>query len=1263
MANDQAVPVDALTTETYSVTANPDGSFTSTSDVMPVRVRENGGWTPVDAALESNPDGTYSPAATPNGVTLSGGGSGPLVTLHHADGSSMSLSVPFTLPSPTVNGSNATYTSVLPGVDLSVSVTDQGGFSDVLVVHDAQAAANPLIRQLTLAASTDGLTLSATPSGGMEATASNGDLDYATPQPLMWDSGTSGAATAASAGQPSARAATDDPGGSSAAGPGPDSQVVPVPMSTSGEGLTLTPDPSVLTDPATTYPLYIDPATNPVSETAGHYDEVYSNSACSNAPQYDQPQDKGEGVGYQGSGGACGSGIERSYYAINTGKLTPSMVVSKAVIAISTTYAASWDCSRNQPITLHTTDSIDKNTDWNNRPGVLDSDYPAVTTHVASGANPSSNCSNHTADFSVGAQAQTIADRGHDVWTVGLYGNESSSDLDDYLRMSTTFVLTVTFDIPPSVPTSLHTVPAAAGANAACTTSGDGWFGASTTTGGSSNVKLAATVTSNVSGETVAAHFHVWDRTVLDSSGAALDKSTPATSQLASGTGVTAPIGFVLKDGHEYGWDVYATDKAGKSSAISDHCWFRTDLTPPPTPTITPNSSFPRVGDGAADPVVYASPTGTTTFAVTGTDSPASDSSCTPNACLSSGIDHFVFALDSEPTASSTIGRVTGTTAGVSTGSLDVPLSHWGVHTLYVDAVDKAGNMSQAPSSYTFVVPWNQNSAYRPGDVTGDGNPDLLVTTKTGDLEVLPGGMDPASSAAPVQTGPVAGTKPAPVGGPAIVSTAAQAPGGGDWTHYLLAHRGNVSGGEGDDLFAYDKDTAKLYLVKNDLDPTSDATSTPWSEYPGYIDKGPDRDIEFAKPDCESAEHDPNDAHCRDAGYSKGATITQMVVAGNAYDDVQGNPTLITVENDELWSYQTTPGGLLYPRLLGDGDWSGLTLLAPGTVNGTSTLWARDNTTGALYSYSLALDPATNSVPLLHAATHITLGLTLPPADYPFVSSPGDANGTTADGTADGCPDLFAVTAKGELAEFQGVMSGSTCGTGFSAALPLGPATDSSTHWWNLDEGSGTTAADHNGSLDATLSGAAAWTTDTTRGKVLDLDGTTGYAETGGPSLDTSKSYTVSAWVKLTSTTANSTFLSQSDSSGNTNAFQIYYSSGANAWAFNRHNSDNTVSTDFTGVYSSTTPTVGKWTRLVAVYDSTAHTMSLYVDGSKAATTQWTGTDWNAAGPLEIGRRQFTGGYGEYANGEINDVRIYNTALPLADAVNMSDSPKVSQLD
>lgn len=165
VAGGHDVPVESLTTETSTVTANPDGMFTSTTNVMPVRVLKGGVWTPVDATLGANPDGTLSPKATPNGVTLSSGGSGPLVTLTNQDGHSMALTMPFALPAPTVSDDTAVYKSVLPGVDLSVSVTDQGGFSDVLVVHDATAAADPHIKQLTEAASTEGLTLSGTDSG------------------------------------------------------------------------------------------------------------------------------------------------------------------------------------------------------------------------------------------------------------------------------------------------------------------------------------------------------------------------------------------------------------------------------------------------------------------------------------------------------------------------------------------------------------------------------------------------------------------------------------------------------------------------------------------------------------------------------------------------------------------------------------------------------------------------------------------------------------------------------------------------------------------------------------------------------------------------------------------------------------------------------------------------------------------------------------------------------------------------------------------
>ncbi|MFE9606843.1 LamG domain-containing protein, partial [Streptomyces hokutonensis] len=158
----------------------------------------------------------------------------------------------------------------------------------------------------------------------------------------------------------------------------------------------------------------------------------------------------------------------------------------------------------------------------------------------------------------------------------------------------------------------------------------------------------------------------------------------------------------------------------------------------------------------------------------------------------------------------------------------------------------------------------------------------------------------------------------------------------------------------------------------------------------------------------------------------------------------------------------------------------------------------------------------------------------------------------------------------------------------------------------------------------------------TTHGKVLNLTGTTGYAATSGPAVDTSKSFTVSAWVNPAALTANSTFVSQSDSAGNANGLQLYYSSAKQAWAFSRHN-DDTTSTSFTAVYGGT-PTIGQWAHLVGVYDASTNQLTLYVNGRQSGTKTYSGTSWNAAGPVQIGRRLYQGTYGEYANGKVSEV-------------------------
>jgi hypothetical protein len=95
-------------------------------------------------------------------------------------------------------------------------------------------------------------------------------------------------------------------------------------------------------------------------------------------------------------------------------------------------------------------------------------------------------------------------------------------------------------------------------------------------------------------------------------------------------------------------------------------------------------------------------------------------------------------------------------------------------------------------------------------------------------------------------------------------------------------------------------------------------------------------------------------------------------------------------------------------------------LIAPGTVNDTPTLWARDRATGTLYTYPIATGssttcPTTINDPLTGATP---LNPNLPTATYPVIASPGDINSPT--GGPDGNPDLYTINTSGHLIEYPG---------------------------------------------------------------------------------------------------------------------------------------------------------------------------------------------------------------------------------------------------
>ncbi|MER7918758.1 MULTISPECIES: LamG-like jellyroll fold domain-containing protein [unclassified Streptomyces] len=208
---------------------------------------------------------------------------------------------------------------------------------------------------------------------------------------------------------------------------------------------------------------------------------------------------------------------------------------------------------------------------------------------------------------------------------------------------------------------------------------------------------------------------------------------------------------------------------------------------------------------------------------------------------------------------------------------------------------------------------------------------------------------------------------------------------------------------------------------------------------------------------------------------------------------------------------------------------------------------------------------------------------------------------------------------------------------------------------WSMDEGTGSTAADPSGNKPATLHGGAAWTDRARLGKAVQGNGTAAYLSTASSALDTSKSFTVSAWVRLNSLTANSTVVTQEGTT--TSGFQLYYST-TYGWVFNRYGSD-VASPTIARALSSATPVAGVWTQLLGVYDAQSQEIQLFVNGvnDPSFDASFT-TPWKATGPLDIGRRLYNGGFAEYTNGSVDEVTLWNRVLSpeeVADQQAMTD--------
>jgi hypothetical protein len=667
------VEVTALTTPTRLISAQPKGGFTLADNTVPVRTLQNGAWVPVDTALHKNPDGTYTPNATAYGTVAFSGGGGTTLASTTSGATSYALSWPTVLPAPTVSGSTATYDGVLPGVNLVLTATVTGGFSDVLVVTSPAAASNPQLATLHLPETVTEGTLSITRANGLQVTAAPGGDALTSSTALMWDSNTTppaatktssktkNTASTPSAAQAAAIAASDP---SDATHAGLAAHTAPLTLTATSSTLTIIASAALLREPAADFPEYIDPTLqwHPSGNSSPAYDEVKQGSPCDNVSYYDDAgsdADGGQlGVGVDYFTGGC-EGIQRAYYQWSLPTQITGADVQAATVSASEVYQASFNCSLSRPVNLHWTGGIGSGTDYNNQPGYLGGaqTYNVATT-VGATYNPV-NCQDlgaASASWSLTGPIQQSANNGWGQITVALAqdGDEASGNDVDFVRFADNPTLNISYDRHPNTPSAPNLSTVSGSDDLACATTTPYPYMGKTV---ASNTPVLDAAVSDPDGDQVQAQYQYW----IDGS---TSTTTGQSATVASGStaAFSLPSSFInsLTNGQVIDWKVQVTDGEVWNGAQvwtpwSPTCHITALPTGPNQPTINPNSTYPDTATGGGTGAGADTPA---TFPITGNTSGASAT-------------EFYYSLDQAPATSGTpaseIARPLGTdTTGVA---------------------------------------------------------------------------------------------------------------------------------------------------------------------------------------------------------------------------------------------------------------------------------------------------------------------------------------------------------------------------------------------------------------------------------------------------------------------------------------------------------------------------------------------------------------------------------------------------------------------
>jgi hypothetical protein len=633
------VAVEVLSERDFGtrVLAQPAGTLVAEQYTEPQWAYDGEGeWTEVDPSFEVAGDGTVATAAAVSQIEVSAGGTGPLLTATDPGGGSVSLSWPVPLPAPVVDGATVTYPEVLPDVDLQVAA-GVDGFSYVLVVKSAAGAANPELASVGVGIDTGGgLSVVQDADGGVVVQDASGEAVFSSPAAYMWDS--------SEPAEPPAVLVEDE--GSGDPGDVPPGQFTQMPLELAGGTLTVEPDQGLLSDPATEFPVLIDP---PFSGRRLHWASVHQQQPSRGWTDDSKwPREGGMRVGnlQWWPGYPCGDacGLWRSAIRFDIKSLGGRQVVSAKVKAVQTHTSG---CGA-YGLQLWYVTAFTSGTSWN---GLSDNWENRLETQTVDSSNRTGGCDQSQAygvtfdSSAVRGRVQSHADAGHGSLSFGFRSSDEVAK-QAYRRIAVKSVkLEVEYNRPAQVPTTLKTDGIScdfASPGPWVTTQRPTLSGKPRDPDGRTGAHLQIRKTSSSS-----THY-AWQSAINRAHNKVVNHRIPSDKKLSSGN---------------YRWRMRSLDShpQGTHSDWRQWCYFRVDVTSPTTPKVEIVGEEPTAGQ----PV---------TLRFTSSDA-------------HSGLAGFWYGVNEE------VKRASKSSSGTTTITFTTP-SSGGRNWIYVWSRDKAGNYS-----------------------------------------------------------------------------------------------------------------------------------------------------------------------------------------------------------------------------------------------------------------------------------------------------------------------------------------------------------------------------------------------------------------------------------------------------------------------------------------------------------------------------------------------------------------------------------------